>query len=342
MSHDTLAIIWFGLWGLIWTVYFILDGYTLGTGMLFPFIAKNRQERNQLQEAVGPFWGGNEVWLITAGGATFAAFPAVYADMFSFLYTPLFLVLIALFIRAIGLEFMHKDDHPLWQAACKWGFFTGSFLIAFLFGVTFANLYRGLLIGGNGYEGNLFSLLNGYGILGGLLFVSLFLLSGSLWIQLKTAGQTAVRAYRFSRILAGVAPAVLSLFFLATVNMTPLLDNYSENPVLWIVPVIALTAMLASAYFIFKKKIGYAFMAVCVTIFTKMTFGFVGMFPNMLPSRIDSAYSVTLFDAAGSKLNLTIMFIVAAIFVPIIIAYQSWSYTLFKDKILKESAKGYQ
>ena len=159
MSHDTLAIIWFGLWGLIWTVYFILDGYTLGTGMLFPFIAKNRQERNQLQEAVGPFWGGNEVWLITAGGATFAAFPAVYADMFSFLYTSLFLVLISLFIRAIGLEFMHKDDNPLWQAACKWGFFSGSFLIAFLFGVTFANLYRGLLIGANGYEGNLFSLV---------------------------------------------------------------------------------------------------------------------------------------------------------------------------------------
>ncbi|GAM14603.1 cytochrome d ubiquinol oxidase subunit II [Mesobacillus selenatarsenatis] len=342
MSHDTLAIIWFGLWGLIWTVYFILDGYTLGTGMLFPFIAKNRQERNQLQEAVGPFWGGNEVWLITAGGATFAAFPAVYADMFSFLYTPLFLVLIALFIRAIGLEFMHKDDNPLWQATCKWGFFTGSFLIAFLFGVTFANLYRGLLIGVNGYEGNLFSLLNGYGILGGLLFVSLFILSGSLWIQLKTAGQTAVRAYRLSRIFAGVAPAMLSLFFLATVNRTPLLDNYSEYPVLWIVPVIALTAMLAAAYFIFKKKIGYAFTAVCVTIFTKMAFGFVGMFPNMLPSRLDNVYSVTLFDAAGSKLNLTIMFVVAVIFVPIIIAYQSWSYTLFKDKILKESAKGYQ
>lgn len=342
MSHDTLAIIWFGLWGLIWTVYFILDGYTLGTGMLFPFIAKNRQERNQLQEAIGPFWGGNEVWLITAGGATFAAFPAVYADMFSFLYTPLFLVLIALFIRAIGLEFMHKDDNPLWQSACKWGFFIGSLLIAFLFGVTFANLYQGLLIGPNGYEGNLFSLLNGYGILGGLLFVSLFLLSGSLWIQLKTAGMTASRAYRASRILAGVAAAMLSLFFLATVNRTPLLENYSEHPVLWIVPVIALAAMLSSAYFVFKKKIGYAFTAVCITIFSKMAFGFAGMFPNMLPSKIDSAYSVTLFDAAGSKLNLTIMFVVAVIFVPIIITYQLWSYTLFKDKILKDNAKGYQ
>jgi cytochrome bd ubiquinol oxidase subunit II len=342
MSHDTLAIIWFGLWGLIWTIYFILDGYTLGTGMLLPFTAKNRQERNQLQEAVGPFWGGNEVWLITAGGATFAAFPSVYADMFSFLYTPLFLVLIALFIRAVGLEFMHKDDNPIWQAACKWGFFAGSFLIAFLFGVTFANLYRGLMIGANGYEGNLFSLLNGYGILGGFLFVSLFLLSGSLWIQLKTSGQTAVRAYRISLVLAGVAPAMLSLFFLATVNQTPLLDNYSEHPALWIVPILALAAMLSSAYFIFKKKIGYAFTSVCLTIFTKMAFGFIGMFPNMLPSRIDSSYSVSLFDAAGSKLNLTIMFIVAIIFVPIILAYQSWSYTLFKDKILKENAKGYQ
>ena len=135
---------------------------------------------------------------------------------------------------------------------------------------------------------------------------------------------------------------MLSLFFLATVNRTPLLDNYSEHPILWIVPVAALVAMLASAFFVFKKKIGYAFTAVCVTIFTKMAFGFIGMFPNMLPSRIDSAYSVTLFDAAGSKLNLTIMFTVAVIFVPIIIGYQLWSYTLFKDKISQESAKGYQ
>ena len=115
MSHDMLAIIWFGLWGVIWTVYFILDGYALGNGMIFPFVTKDRQERNQLQEAIGPFWGGNEVWLITAGGATFVAFPVTYANMFSYLYTPLFLVLLALFARAAGLEFMHKDDSPIWQ-----------------------------------------------------------------------------------------------------------------------------------------------------------------------------------------------------------------------------------
>ncbi|CAM3951426.1 cytochrome d ubiquinol oxidase subunit II [Mesobacillus zeae] len=342
MSHDTLAIIWFGLWGLIWTIYFILDGYSLGTGMLFPFIAKNRQERNQIQEAIGPFWGGNEVWLITAGGATFAAFPAVYADMFSFLYTPLFLVLIALFLRAAGLEFMHKDDHPVWQSACKWGFTIGSFLIALLFGVTFANLYRGLLIGKEGYEGNLLSLLNPYGLLGGLLFVALFLLSGSLWIQLKTEGETAKRAAKLSRPIAGVAAAMLALFFLATANRTPLTDNYADYPILWIVPLLALVAMLAAVRFVFKKKIGLAFTAVCITIFTKMAFGFIGMFPNMLPSKIDNAYSVNLYDAAGSKLNLTIMFTVAIIFVPIVIGYQLWSYSLFKEKIHKESAKGYQ
>lgn len=342
MSHDTLAVIWFGLWGLIWTIYFILDGYTLGTGMLFPFLAKNRQERNQLQESIGPFWGGNEVWLITAGGATFAAFPAVYADMFHYLYTPMFLILIALFIRAVGLEFMHKDDSRVWQSACKWGFFTGSLLIALLFGVTFANLYRGLLIGPNGYEGSLLSLLHPYGLLGGLTFVALFLLSGSLWIQLKTAGAVSTRAKEFSKPLSFVAAANLALFFVATVNLTSLTENLVESPFLWGVPFLALVSILLSMLYVFKNMAGLAFAFVCITIFSKMAFGFIGMFPNMLPSRIDSVYSVTLYKAAGSELNLKIMFIVAVIFVPIIIGYQLWSYRLFKDKIYKETAKGYQ
>lgn len=342
MSHDMLAIIWFALWGVIWTVYFVLDGYTLGTGMLFPFITKNKQERSQLQESIGPFWGGNEVWLITAGGATFAAFPNVYANMFSYLYTPLMLILFALFFRATGLEFMHKDDSPLWQKFWKWAFSIGSFLIALLFGVAFANLYYGLLIGPNGYEGNLLSLLHPYGLLGGLLFVSMFVVSGALWISFKTIGEVKDRAIAIAKKASIVNAALVILFLLATLNMTNIFNNFVDNPIFWIVPVIAVVAAMLVDLLIHKQKVGAAFAALSITIATISATGFIGMFPNMLPSRIDSALNDTLYNAAGSALNLKIMLIVALIFVPIVIGYQLWSYTVFKAKITKESAKGYQ
>lgn len=341
MSHDVLAVIWFGLWGLIWTVYIFLDGYDLGTGMLFPFVTINRSDRNQLQEAIGPFWGGNEVWLLTAGGATFAAFPGAYADMFSFLYEAMFLILFSLFIRATGLEFMHKLDSPRWVTTWKWAFAVASFLIALLFGVAFANLYRGLLIGENGYEGNLLSLLNPYGILGGVLFVSMFLLSGSLWIQLKTKGGPAERCKKLARPFAMIAAAVLAIFFVATMNWTSLPTNFNETPILWIIPSLSIIAILLTVFFVFKGRNGLAFTGVCLAIITQMATGFVGMFPNMLPSHIADKYSVTLYDAAGSALNLQVMFTVALIFVPIVIAYQVWSYYLFREKITKENAKGY-
>lgn len=341
MSHDTLAIIWFGLWGVIWSVYFILDAYALGNGIIFPFVTKDRKERNQLQEAIGPFWGGNEVWLITAGGATFAAFPITYANMFSYLYTPLFLVLIALFARAAGLEFMHKDDAPLWQKICKWAYATGSFLIAFLFGVTFANLYYGLEIGKNGYEGNLLSLLNHYGILGGIFFTVTFILSGSLWVIIKADGEVAKRSYKIAKPVAMASAIILAIFYVATANRTNLFQNSTEYPVLFILPLLAMLASVITIIMVNKQKIGFAFASVCTTIALFMATGFVGMYPRMLPSRINDEYSTTLFEAAGSELNLKIMLFVALVMVPIVIGYQLWSYTIFKEKIHKDSAKGY-
>jgi len=341
MTHDTLAIIWFGIWGVIWAVYFVLDGYTLGTGMLFPFLAKTDQEQKQLQETIGPFWGGNEVWLITAGGATFAAFPEAYALMFSYLYSPLFLILFALFFRAIGLEFMYKHSSMKWRSFWKWAFFAGSTAIALLFGVAFANLFYGLLIDAKGYQGNLLTLLHPYGLLGGITFISLFLLSGSLWIDAKTSGTVNEKAHRLSRVMWFVTTAVVAIFLVATGNRTPLFDNFAQYPLLWIVPGLALAVILVIPLLTRRSSSAWAFGAICTAIFLFIATGFIGMFPNMLPSKLDAAYSLTLFEAKGSLLNLKIMFFVAIFIVPVVIFYQSWMYRIFREKITPEDAKGY-
>lgn len=181
MSEQALPVIWYVLWVVLWVVYFVLDSKTLGLGTLFPFLARNEREEAALQEAVGPFWDGDEVWLITAGGATFAAFPLTYAVMFSALYVPFFLLLFALFYRAVGLEFMSKLKDPGWHNVWRWAFTVASFLVILLLGVTFANLFYGLDFDATGNKTTLLTLLNPYGILGGLTIVVLALLSGTTW-----------------------------------------------------------------------------------------------------------------------------------------------------------------
>lgn len=342
MSHDTLAVIWFALWGLIWSVYFMLDGYVIGTGTLFPFIAKSEKEQRQLQDAIGPFWSGNEVWLITAGGATFAAFPLTYALMFSYLYTPLMLLLFALFFRATGLEFIHKHDSENWQTAWKWAFFAGSLVIGLLIGVAFANLFKGIPFDAKGYHGTLLTLLNPYGLLGGLMFLSLFLLSGALWIGIKISGPIQERANRFAGQIWWGSALLVMIFLVATNNKTHIFDNFVGTPILWVVPAVAMVSILLVKIFVNKYKLLTAFLFVCITIVAIMATGFIGMFPNMLISSIGSAYNVTLYAAAGSALNLQLMFIVAVIFVPIVIFYQAWMYKMFKDKITLQNARGYK
>lgn len=341
MELNTLAIIWFGLWGVLWTVYFILEGYTLGTGMLLPFITKTKKERMQLQEAIGPFFGGNEVWLVTAGGATFAAFPAVYATMFSSLYEAMLLILFGIFLRAFGLEFMHKEDNLKWQNSFKWTLSISSFVLALLFGVAFANFYKGLELGPNGYEGSFFSLLEMYTVIGGVLFITLFMTSGSLWIQMKTAGTVADRAFKVSRGLAPAATALTAIFFVATMNETGLAQNYNDYPILWLIPSLTLVVGLLSILFVLRKKIALAFTMICLQIFTLMAFGFVGMFPNMLISSIDEQFSLTLYNSSGSQKNLQLMFFVAIVMVPIVIAYQIWAQVIFKKKITEDNTRGF-
>jgi cytochrome bd ubiquinol oxidase subunit II len=339
LSHDFFAITWFGVWGLIWTVYFMLESYKLGAGMIFPLVAKNQKQQSQLKDVIGPFWSGNEVLLIAAGGATFAAFPGEYADMFSFLYEAIFLIIFSQIIRVIGIEIMLKSDSPKWQNFWKWTYSLASLIISFLFGVTYANIYRAILVGDKGYGWDLFDLMNGYGIIGGILFVVMFLLSGSLWVQLKTNREMAFRSKKLSKPFLALALIVLTAFFIITMNWTPLVANFMEIRVLLIIPIISFLSLILAAVFVFRGNIKMAFRIFCLSIITQMATGFIGMFPKMQPSKIDDSFSVTLYQAAGNTLNFKLIVTVGLFLVPIIILITIWKYVSYRDSVVKDNVK---
>ena len=185
----TLQILWFVLWGLLWAVYFILDGFDLGVGMLYGFLGRDEAEKAAIRQSIGPVWDGNEVWVITAGGATFAAFPAAYASLFSFLYSAFLLILLALIFRGAALEFRAKAEGASWARTWDLVLSGASLLPALFFGVAFGNLFRGLPIDASGYHGTLLGMLNPYGVLTGVFFVALFAVHGALWVALKTSGE---------------------------------------------------------------------------------------------------------------------------------------------------------
>jgi len=332
-----LQNIWFILWGLLWAVYFLLDGFDLGLGTLMPFIAKDETEKRIVYNAIGPFWDGNEVWLITAGGVTFAAFPGAYSVMFSSFYSALMLILFALIVRGVSVVFRSEVDSAKWKKLWDWGLFVGSALPAFLFGVVFANIFRGIPIGENGiYQGSLLTLLNIYGLIGGALFLLLFLVHGAVWLAVKSDGELNDRAVSTARKLWVALLIAAVVFFIASAISTNLYKNYLEHPVLFAIPLIAVVALLLSRYFLSKGKAWSAWAMSGLTIVFATFFGVVGLYPNMLPSSIDPAFSVTIFNSASSPKTLKIMLAVALTFVPIVIAYQAWVYNLFKDKVTKE------
>lgn len=326
--------IWFVLWGVLWAVYFLLDGFDLGIGILAPFLGRGETEKRVMYNAMGPFWDGHEVWLITAGGVTFAAFPTTYAVMFSALYTPLLLLLFGLILRAVALEFRGKVDSEGWKKAWDACLFIGSFVPTLLLGVAFANIFRGIPIDGEGiFHGNLFTLLNPYGLLGGVLFVLLFLLHGALWIAIKAEDALQQRA---AAVAGGIWWALLVcavLFLGASWFATPLWGNYLSYPALFILPLLAVAALLATRLFIAKQRWWLAWGASGLTIVTATLYGVVGLYPNLFPSSLDPAHSLTIFNSASSPLTLKIMLVVALIFVPIVIVYQVWSHYVFRDKV---------
>lgn len=328
-----LQITWFVLWGVLWGLYFMLDGFVLGSGMLQNFLAKNDTERRVVINTVGPVWDGNEVWLITAGGATFAAFPTTYALMFSYLYTALLLLLFALIVRGVAFEFRGKMDGAPWKAFWDKAILVSSFVPALLFGVAFGNIFKGLPMDAAGYHGSLLSLLNPYGILTGLLFVCLFLVHGALYQSVKTTGPLQERAVSAAKWLWIPLLLVAVVFLAATYPATNLFANYLNTPLLFLVPLAAVGALLATRIWLAKNRLLTAFAASSLLILLVVATGLTGLFPNMIPSTLDPQHSLTIYNSSSSPYTLFVMTWVVAIFIPIVIAYKIWAYRVFRAPV---------
>ncbi len=329
-------ILWFILWGVLWAVYFMLDGFDFGTGILYPFLSRDEKDKRVIINTVGPVWDGNEVWLITAGGVTFAAFPSAYAVMFSYLYTPLLILLYSLIIRGVAFEFRGKSDTVKWKRTWDAAIFIGSFLPALLFGVAFGNIFKGLPMDALGYHGSFFSLLNPYGLLTGVLFVLLFVYHGSLWLTLKTSGHLNEKSAALSGKLWYGLLVTAAAFLVYTYFATPLFANFLKHPVWLIVPAVAVLSMIDSKLHLYKQQYFQSFIASCITVVTIIATGVIGLYPNLFPSNIDTQYSITIFNASSSLYTLKIMTVVVLVFIPMVIGYQIWVYRVFRGRVTAE------
>lgn len=333
-----LNVLWFILIGVLYIGFFVLEGFDFGIGILLPFLGKKDIERRMILNTIGPHWDGNEVWLLTAGGATFAAFPQWYATLFSGFYLPLFLLLLALILRGVAFEFRSKDENPAWRRLWDGCIFVGSLLPAILLGVAFANLVRGVPINAEmQYTGGFFNLLNPYALLGGAATLVTFLLHGAIFLSMKTTGEVMARSQAVARRLWLLVVGVLFIFLIATYLETDILDRLGVNP--GMIPLTGILAMLLCGYFLRRNRQGWAFGMTSITIAFSLMTMFMILFPRVMISSINPDWSLTIYNAASSPYTLRVMTIVALILVPIVLLYQGWSYWVFRNRIQAEPEK---
>jgi len=328
-----LATFWFIVIGVLWTGYFVLEGFDFGVGMLLPVLGRGRdraeteQRRRVLINTIGPVWDGNEVWVLTAGGATFAAFPHWYATMFSAFYLPLLLILVALIVRNLGFDYRGKRTDPVWRARWDVAITVGSFLPAVLWGVALTNLVVGLPIDGDKeFTGSLFTLLGPVPLLGGLVTLGLFLTHGALFTALKTTGPIRADARRIATRV-GVVTAALALALLA------LLGAQRGGVASWATSLVAALALVGALAANLRGREGWAFTGTFVAIAMAVATYFLLLFPDVMPSSTDAAFSLTTANASSTDYTLTIMTWVAVVFTPIVLLYQSWTYWVFRKRI---------
>jgi len=370
-DYETLKVIWWLFVGVLLVGFAITDGFDLGIGALLPFLGKTDEERRVIINSIGATWDGNQVWFITAGGAVFAAWPLVYATAFSGFYMALILTLFALFFRPVGFDYRSKVADPRWRAAWDWGLFAGGFVPALVFGVAFGNLLQGVPFSFDSdmrvtYSGNFWQLLNPFGILAGVVSLSMLVTHGSVYLQIRTEGDVARRA----RLATKIAGAVfLAAFILAGVwivrgmdgyhvvsaaspnlSATPLekvvekapgawLANYHAYPLLWIAPLFGIAGAVLAIVASSAKKPLAAFVASSLMLAGVIFTAGIAMFPFIMPSSADPRSSLTIWDAVSSHMTLQIMFWVVLVFLPIVLAYTAFVYTVLRGKITVETIR---
>ncbi|MFY1692263.1 cytochrome d ubiquinol oxidase subunit II [Plantactinospora sp. WMMB782] len=322
-----LPTVWFLLIAVLFTGYFVLEGFDFGVGILLPVLGRDDRERRVLINTIGPVWDGNEVWLITAVGALFAAFPAWYASLLSGFYLPLLLVLLALIFRGVAFEYRHKRPDPRWKARWDLAIFLGSLLPAAIWGVLLGNLLRGVPLDARGdHTGGLLDLLNPYALLGGATTTALFVTHGAVFLALKTTGEIRVRAGRLAARAAGATAAVTAAFLAASLT----LRHTPAAVALAAAAGLALAGTLAASR---VRREGWAFTGTAAAIGLTVATLFAALFPTVLPSTADPAGTLTVANAASSPYTLTVMTWVAAFFTPVVLGYQGWTYWVFRKRI---------
>ncbi|RPF25625.1 cytochrome d ubiquinol oxidase subunit II [Georgenia muralis] len=333
-----LPLLWFLLIAVLWTGYLVLEGFDFGVGMLLRPFARDENERRAMLRTIGPVWDGNEVWLLTAGGATFAAFPEWYATMFSGFYLPLLLILFALIIRIVAIEWRAKIDDPRWRGRWDWAHTVGAWIPAVLWGVAFANLVQGMEIevvdGNHQLVGGFFSLITPFTLLGGVMTATVFLTHGAVFLALKTDGEIRHRA--------GALAARLSVLSLVVAGVWAVWAQlaFSAHALTWVPLVVAAVALVGVVVAARERREGWAFVLNAVAIVAAVVLIFGTMYPNVMPSSLDPAWSLSIDQAASTDATLTVMSIVALFFVPVVLAYQGWTYWVFRKRIVAAPGGG--
>jgi len=331
-GYWNLESFWFLLIAILWIGYFVLEGFDFGVGVLQRVLGRTEDERGTLIKTIGPVWDGNEVWLLTAGGATFAAFPGWYATTFSSFYLALFLVLVGLIVRGIAIEYRNKSGDATWRARWDWILAVSSGLPAFLWGVAFSDFVRGVPIDSSGtFTGNLLDPLGPYALFGGLTFLAVFCFHGALFLTLRTAGELERRAHGAAvRLAAPAALLVLGYLVWTYVNARHIHD---KGLVPGIVPISALALPFVAGALARAGRTGWAFTATALSIALITATLFLNLYPRVLVSSTSNDYSLTIFTTSSSHYTLVVMSVVALILTPVVIAYQAWTYWVFRARL---------